>query len=364
MPGPASTPENEPAATVEPGLAWEALLGRVRVVELLASGPPAAQALLEKQPASGFPDLWYAAFREADDPEPVGMGLATNLDDAKRECERILRELGEHADGGLVLPERLRINDERMAGWFSPIEARGVRVEVRANPADAWSLDLLVRGMLLRQLLGEPGLDDDAGAPAPTCPMTSGHGVRDEHVRSFHQAAAAFAKAAPWRWFPPDSFVEVVRPKPPAGMRLFSIHRDGDGAALHFVKNAKQAAAIAAERTDEDLLGHLNDGLWAMDLLPIDEALPVDLELFQRLGLGPIDIDGTPGPATLVQLSATSTPRVSRQRLAFVTALLHAVALQTAGILSNPEGTRVPLEIDGVPGVDGGRFVLRPTHAG
>ena len=346
-------------------MAWEALLGRIDVKALLASGPPEAQALLLGHPPEALPDLWYAAFREAGDPEPVGLGLATKLEDARRESERSIRELGERSGGSHVLPERLSVNDDRMAGWFSTLEARGVRVEVRDDPLEAHRLDLLVRGMLLRQFLGQDE-PDDAEDQVPTAePMTGGHGVRDDDARAFHAAAATFAEAAPWRWFPRDAFVEVVEPRPPKGMKLFSVHRDADGSvALNFVSSASQAKALSEEQDDARLLGFLNDGLSAVDFTSLDEALAVEREEHARLNAPNAGAGDAESLATLIQLQPDGIARASRQRLRFVTALLHALALQTEGVVRTPEGTQVPLEVENVPGGKGGRFQVQPRQIG
>ena len=360
-----------PADAPTDGAVWEAHLGRINVVALLDSGPPEALELLATHPPGSFPDLWYLAVREADSPEAGGMGFATSLADIERESAAALRVLEERVGDGRSKPARLRINDPRIAGWFPGLERAGVEIEVVADEGNARLLDLSVRGMLLKQLLGIDGAsgddaeDDDRSELSFGPPMVAGEGVQDADVQAFHEAAAAFARAAPWRWFPRDAFVEVVRPKPPQGMKLFSIHRDRNGSvALNFLNGAARAKAISAEQDDESLLGHLGDGLWAIDFLPLEDALPDDLDEFERLGLEAFEVDGTASHATLIQLTPTGVRRASRQRLRFATALLHALALQAGQVVQTPTGTHVPLEVDDVPGARGGRFEFRPAQIG
>ena len=345
---------------VEAGLEWEGFLTRVDAADLLAAGPPEAQAMFADVPAEALPPLWCAGFRGSGATGFAGLCVSPDLAQVESKSQEAVLVLHGRLDGPPALPERLRVGDRRMLGWFPRLAAAGVPVEFAEELANAPGLAAEAGEALLDELLG-----GDDGGPFEAPAMIAGRGVRDPDLRAFHEAAAAFAFARPWRWFPPDSFLEVLEPRPPQGMKLFGVHRDGeDSFAVNFVKGVAQAKAISLTQSDAQLMGHLDEGIWSFDLTPVERALPVEAEEAERLGVAPVDIDGVGYLGTLALLRSDGVSRASRKRLGFVTALLHAVALQSQGRVSELTGQRVPLEVDGVPGVDGGRFVFRPREVG
>ena len=351
---------------VEAGLEWEGFLVQAGPAEMLAGAPPEAQALIAAAPTEALPPLWCAGFRESGAPRGfVGLCVSPDLDAVLDRCEEGVLALRDGFDQPPALPERLLVGDRRMLDRFPRLAASGVPVEYAESLADAPGLAAEAGAAVMSgraSLVG--GEDEEAFLDAP--PMIEGHGVRDDGLRAFHAAAATFATGEPWRWFPPDAFLEVLEPKPPQGMKLFAVHRgEGGSFAVNFVKSLAQArAVVVAEPTDAQLTGHLADGLWSFDLSPLDRALPVDVEEAQRLGLDPIRVGGVGFLPTLALLRADGIQRASRKRLGFVTALLHAVAIQSRGVVSEPTRQHVPLEVDNVPGVPGGRFAFRPREFG
>lgn len=350
---------NAPASRVERGLEWEGFLAAVDVAELLAAGPPEARALLAESPAGSLPTLWCVGFREEGAQGFAGVAVSLHLPRVEAASEEAVLELCERFDAPPSLPERLRVSDRRMIGWFPTLTAAGVSVELATELATAPGIDEQMREAVLAELNAQ----QQADGPLEIPPMSSGHGVRDNDVRAFQEAASAFAHARPWQWFPPQAFLEVRTPEPPQGMKLFSVHRGPQGSfAVHFLKNLAQAKAVSSKQSDAELLGHLEDGMWSIDLEPLNVAPPEDVEEAARLGVAPIQLDGALLLAGLVQLRFDGARRATGKRLRFATALLHAIALQSAGVKPGRGKNEIPLEISGVPGVDDGRFLFEPRE--
>ncbi len=349
------------------GEVWRAHLGRIDVDELVASSPEAL-LLRVARPPGGYPKLWYVAYGREGDPagEAGGLGLTPDLADAEARAEEGIRTLCERPGGGVALPGLLRVSDPRMVGWFPGLVAEGVRVEVAAALDDADRVAAEVREELLMKLLesmpggmgGAGGEDADGPVDAP--PMGSGRGVTDDDLRAFHAAAAAFAEAAPWRGFPSGAFVEVVRPKPPAGMKLFSLFVDDEGfPSVNFAKSLAVAEAMCSPQTDDQLLAQLGRGMWSVDFLSPENVFEADLDEVDRLDLPLPEVGREEVVPTLTEFNGTAVGRASGPRLRFVTGLLRALAEPPEPTLRASLGRSTPRAVGDFSGSRTGGFEFR-----
>jgi tetratricopeptide (TPR) repeat protein len=110
-----------------------------------------------------------------------------------------------------ICPDKIEVKDPALAEYLRE-HLPAVGIEVR----------LVDRLVALQPALHS--LLDYVGAQAAKPPsLVAARGMTVEHVRSFADAAAAFYRAAPWRYMTDSDLIRVEVPKPPRGMGLLVV---------------------------------------------------------------------------------------------------------------------------------------------
>lgn len=225
----------------------------------------------------------------------VESGLVYTHPDAFRTAEReplgaawkALVEFVEQLTQGRAWPQRIEVRDPELAEYLrSHLAGTGVNVTLTRRLAALEAATANLMEMIDSEASGPPSLIDSRG-------------VTVDRVRSFAEAAAAFYRAAPWRYLSDSDLLGVESPKPPRGMACFVVlgaGRDAFGLGLYpdrrsyerFLRAGQEGdygASISAglsqvlfDRLEE--MTRSDATLWTEHKLPVagDQAYPLAMK--------------------------------------------------------------------------------------
>jgi tetratricopeptide (TPR) repeat protein len=239
---------------------------------------------------------------EATEPEPAGAVAAAEL--VRRVLVRAVRSW-------VHVPDTLAIADPALsAGLRKELAGTGVSVAVEPE-LEALERVLTVMAEAFAEGRALPGI-------------LSGEGVTVGGVAAFARAARRFQEAAPWRFLSNEDLVRVEAPEMEAGLRDVVVM--GEGGMQHglmFFSSPGQFEAV--ERGEPGVReGMIEEGVWSVNLEDPEEALPADLDVWERHDL-PTAGGLLPVPARL----GRSLERPDARILAFFEGLLSALAEST-----------------------------------
>lgn len=236
---------------------------------------------------------------EATDPEPAGAAVAAEL--VRRVLVRAVRSWRH-------VPDTLAIADPALSAGLRK-ELAGTGVSVAVEP----ELEALERVLAVMAEAFAEGRD----LPG----ILSGEGVTVEGVAAFARAARRFQEAAPWRLLSNEDLVRVEAPEMEAGLRDVVVM--GEGGMQHglmFFASPGQFEAL--ERGEPGVREEMiEEGVWSVNLEDPEDALPADLDVWERHDL-PTAGGLLPIPARL----GRSLERPDARILAFFEGLLSALA--------------------------------------
>lgn len=239
---------------------------------------------------------------EGTEPEPAGAVAAAKL--VRMVLVRAVRSWG-------YVPDTLAIADPALSAGLRK-ELAGTGVSVAVEP----ELEALERVLTVMA---------EAFAEGRVLPgILSGEGVTVEGVAAFARAARRFQEAAPWRFLSNEDLIRVEAPEMEAGLRDVVVM--GEGGMQHglmFFSSPGQFEAV--ERGEPGVRAEMiEEGVWSVNLENPEEAVPADLDVWERHDL-PMAGDLLPVPARL----GRSLERPDARILAFFEGLLSALAEST-----------------------------------
>ena len=165
--------------------------------------------------------------------------------------------------GNRACPQRLEVCDSDLAEYLRQhLGATGIEVQL---------VDQLP---MLEAAVAEMSDMLDAQADGPPSLLDS-RGMTIERVRAFADAAAAFYRAAPWRYLSDTDLIQIESPKPPRGMTCFVVLGAGRsvyGLGLYPSRAAYERFLRAGQ--DGDYGDEVTTGLAHVTFDPLEE-LPV-----------------------------------------------------------------------------------------
>lgn len=239
---------------------------------------------------------------EATEPELEGAVAAAEL--VRTVLVRAIRSWGH-------VPDTLAIADPALAAGLRK-ELTGTGVSVAVEPE-------------LKALEGVLALMAESFVQGMTLPdVLSGEGVTLEGVAAFARAAQRFQEAAPWRFLSNEDLVRVEAPKMKAGLRDVVVMGEGGmQQGLMFFQSPGQFEAV--ERGEAEIrMAMIGEGVWAVSFEDPEEALPADLEIWERH-----DLPTAGGLLPVAARLGRSPERPDARLLAFFEGLLAALAETT-----------------------------------
>jgi len=180
---------------------------------------------------------------------------------------------------------------------------------------------------------------EDIVGPAATSSALAAPGVDLALVRSFADAAAGFYRAAPWNHLINEDLVRVENPVDEELGWFSVLGADGQEHGLEFFRSQEDFEAL---NLAEDPTSAIFDGLWSMDFGPIFEMPIPDADLWSDHGL-PVASDSAYPWLARYDPAAGKISRADGEHLAFVEALLRALALTTEDELDSGRWTKTVL---------------------
>lgn len=206
-------------------------------------------------------------------------------------------------------PARVEAADPRLAGILESLLAPyGIPVETAPELPP-------LREFLSRA--AERSMPDD---PRPS-PLT-GAGVTLERLAAFARAAADFYASSFWHHLTADDLIRVEAPEV-EGFQYLSLSRAGGGrlSVVMFFPEIQVFEMLMDGEFDE--LRAAGKELWNLELAPVWEAPPSDLDLWERYGLPWVGENRCP---VVCRLGPGDVERPDGRQLAFVEGLLAALA--------------------------------------
>ena len=265
-----------------------------------------------REPYRPYLPLWVAV---GDD--KVHAGTVTRPEERNLDLAMgALLEFALEDEFGGYRPGRIEVADqalaERLLGVMAPCG-----IEVR----------LVERLEAITRVLKSMETFDREGEP-PVPGALEGAGVSVERMRTFAEAAAAFYRAAPWRFLTDVDLICIETPHALSGMEYFVVLGAGRSMyGLAFYAGAAEYAKFFRAASDPSTPGFVGKGLWQLAFHPISRILSSDSDLWLDHGL-PVA-----GDRAYPALGRISRPgritRPSAGELAFVEGLLLALAETT-----------------------------------
>ena len=212
-----------------------------------------------------------------------------------------------------ICPDQIEVSDPALAEYLRDL-LPAVGIEVRLVERLA-ALEPALRSLL-----------DYVGAQAAEPPsLVAARGMTVERVRSFADAAAAFYRAAPWRYLTDSDLIRVEVPKPPRGMGLLVVLGAGRSTfGLVAYPSLTAYCRFLRIGTSGDSAGSLLGGLTQVLFDELAGLPDADAELWRQHELpvaGPRAY-----PLAMKYLSKGDLGRPSPKELEFLTGALRALA--------------------------------------
>ena len=176
--------------------------------------------------------------------------------------------------------------------------------------------------------------------------LLDSQGVTLERIRAFAEAAAAFYRAAPWRYLSDADLIHVESPRPPRGMTCFAVLGAGRGTyGLGLYPNrSAYDRFLRADETGEfenDLVSDLAQVVFE----PI-EGIPIaDAELWSEQQL---PVAGEQAyPLAMKYRQAGKSARPTKKELSFLEGLLRTLASTTEGEIDAGRWSKTAATVDG-----------------
>ncbi len=169
-------------------------------------------------------------------------------------------------------------------------------------------------------------------------------GADVRRIRAFAEAAVAFHGAAPWNYLDDEDLVVVESPKAPRGLGCFTVL--GAGGLQWGLGFFPTRVAFERFHDSEVPAPHVaKSGLWLMSFDEPSGCPIADSELWEEHGL-PVTGEGEL-PALLCHMPDGTSRPADAERLAFVEAVLRALATTTEDELDRGRWTKVVATHDG-----------------
>jgi len=219
----------------------------------------------------------------------------------------------EKLTGNNACPQRLEVCDPELAQYLRENLANtGIEVEL---------VDELP---MLEAAVAE--MADMVGAAADGPPsLLDSRGVTIERVRAFADAAAAFYRAAPWRYLADTDLIQIEAPKPPRGMTCLVVLGAGRsvyGLGLYPSRAAYERFLRAGQQKDYG--DDVTTGLTQVTFDPLEELPDADAAVWIEHQL-PAAGDRA-YPLAMKHLGDGDVARPSKKELTFLEGVLRALA--------------------------------------
>ncbi|QDT73494.1 DUF6930 domain-containing protein [Lacipirellula limnantheis] len=210
-------------------------------------------------------------------------------------------------------PQRLEVCDPELAEYLRQHLANtGIDVELVDELPMLEAAVAKMAEMLDAQAEGAPSLLDSRG-------------VTIERVRAFADAAAAFYRAAPWRYLADTDLIQIEAPKPPRGMTCLVVLGAGRsvyGLGLYPSRAAYERFLRAGQENDYG--DDVTTGLAQVTFDPLEELPVADAALWIEHQL-PTAGDRA-YPSAVKHLGDGDVARPSKKELTFLEGVLRALA--------------------------------------
>jgi tetratricopeptide (TPR) repeat protein len=210
-------------------------------------------------------------------------------------------------------PRRIEVRDPDLAEYLRRrLEGAGLEVALtdRLDSFDAAAKELL--DYFVQNAKDLPSLLEARGATI-------------ERIRAFAEAAAAFHRAAPWRWLSDVDLIEVESPKPPRGMTCFVVlGAGGDMYGLGIYASRRDFLKFIRAGMNDNLRQLSRFRLAQVSFERLEDSYPPDAALWTEHQL-PVAGEGA-YPSVVKFDPAQGPSRPSVKELAFLEAVMRAMA--------------------------------------
>jgi len=220
-----------------------------------------------------------------------------------------LIEFALHSEYGGYRPGRVEVNDAELAERLDALGEVGVKVSVVDR------LDAVERVL---DAMADFGEDDRPQVPGPL----DAEGVTVQRMRRFAEAAAAFFRAAPWRYLTDVDLVEIEKPEAPEGMKYAVVL--GVGRSMYGMTFYGNLDDYVAVRHAADRSGRGRPGFWEVSFDPAVHTPPRDVDFWEDNDL-PLASDWA-YPVAMWFGRRGEIRRPTARELAFLEGVLRALA--------------------------------------